>query len=165
MPPVLTRRRVVAGLAGGTALSLVGGCASMAPESERPTVHVAGLRAGEIGLFEQQVFVTLRITNPGDRALALSGVSFDLDIDGQAFARGLSGAAVDVPRLGTATVEVEALSSLSKVLGQLRGLARERTDAARPGLRWRLRGRLVRAGGGSIRFDEAGELALDRAAP
>jgi LEA14-like dessication related protein len=157
-PTDASRRGALASLCATLCLTALGGCAGSGREAERPSVQVAGLRPGTIGVFEQQMFVTLRITNPTDRDFVITGTSFDLELNGQSFARGVSGTTLDVPRMGTATVEVETFSGLSGVLKQIGRLTG--SDTTPQSFRYRIRGRLLRDTGSSVRFDDSGALDL-----
>ena len=88
-------------------------------------------RSGPKGcrLFEQRFQVDLRIGNPNDFDLPLDGLTFDLDVNGEDFARGFSDQRVTVPRLGDARVSVVASTTLLDLVRQFSLLA-ERGDLA-----------------------------------
>lgn len=151
------RSIVVAGLLAAAALAP--GCAGLPGRYDPVSVNVADLRMGTAGVFEQQYFVKLRIRNPADRELQVKGVVFDLEINGKAFAKGSGGETVTVPRFGSATVEVETVSTLTGILRQIGAVAGE--GGAPKALRYRIRGRVYQSGmGGAIPFDDNGEVAL-----
>jgi LEA14-like dessication related protein len=122
-------------------------------------VNVADLRMGTAGIFEQQFFVKLRVQNPGERELVLKGVSFDLDLNDKAFAKGSGATDVVVPPFGTALVEVETVSTLPGMLRQLSGMTS--AGKAPVAMNYRMRGRLHAAGRlAAIPFEEKGEWNL-----
>lgn len=134
------------------------GCAGMPGKLETPSVTVSDLRMGTASVFEQQYFVTLRVQNPNDVDLHIKGLSFELELNDQLFAKGVSGQAVSVPRFASQTVEVETISSLSGLLRQLGVLTR---DGPRQAFRYRLKGKLSLQGVmAPLAFDERGEVDL-----
>jgi len=137
-------------------LILLAGCAGLSGLSQKPEVSLAGLDLLELGLFEQRFLIKLRIENPNDVALPISGLVFDIELNGQPFARGLSDKAVTVPRMSDAILEVQATSDLGRVLRQIRELqksGRERVD-------YRISGRISLEGVGSIPFERKGDLSM-----
>jgi LEA14-like dessication related protein len=154
----VTRRHLLLLLAALPAVPGLPGCAGMPGRLEPPSVTVSDLRIGTASVFEQQYFVTLRIQNPNDMDLQIKGLSFELDLNDQPFAKGVSGEAVTVARYSSQTVEVETISGLSGLLRQFGVLTR---DGPREAFRYRLKGRLSLAGAvAPLAFDERGEVAL-----
>jgi len=135
---------------------LLAGCAGLSGLSQKPEISLAGLELAEFKLFEQRFKMKLRIQNPNDADLRINGLTFDVDLGGQPFAKGLSERAVTVPRLGEAILDVQATSNLGSVLKQLRELkkrGRDRVD-------YRLSGRVDVDGYGSIPFDRRGDVQM-----
>jgi len=104
------------------ALAACSGAEPVAPE-----VHVVDLRLLESSVFEQRFEVDLRIGNPNDFDLPLDGLTFDLEVNGEDFARGFSNEKVTVPRLGEARLSVVASTTLIELVRQMQLLA-ERGD-------------------------------------
>ena len=69
---------------------LLAGCAGISGLSQKPEVSLAGLELAELKLFEQRFKMKLRIQNPNDVELKINGLTFDVDINGLPFAKGLS---------------------------------------------------------------------------
>ena len=112
------RRRFLA-LALAFALA---GCAST-ESALPPTVQIANVRlGGSSGLLSQQLLVDLRVGNPNDFDIPLRGLTFELEVNGRPFASGLGYAAVDVPRLGYATVPVEGTTDMLAIIRQILSL-------------------------------------------
>ncbi|GAB4224929.1 MAG: hypothetical protein Tsb0032_30370 [Kiloniellaceae bacterium] len=88
-----------------------------------PQVRMVDLRLLEGGVFEQRFQIDLRIGNPNDFDLPLDGLTFDLDVNGENFARGFSNERVTVPRLGEETISVVASTTLLDLVQQMRLLA------------------------------------------
>lgn len=111
---------------------LLAGCGTADPVP--PQVSVADLRLLDSTVFEQRFEINLRIGNPNDFALPLDGLTFDLEVNGESFARGFSNQRVTIPRLGEGHVSVAASTTLVEVLRQMQLLA------GRIDLTYRLRG-------------------------
>ena len=132
-------------------------CTGMPPRIEPPSVTVADVRMGTAGVFEQQFFVKLRIQNPNDSDLQVKGSSFELELNDQPFAKGVSAQSVTVPRFGSEFVEIEAVSSLGNILRQAGAMT---SDAGADKFRYHVKGKLATRNAGSIPFDERGDLSL-----
>lgn len=125
-----------------------------------PTVQLSNLRVVSAGPMNQQLSIEIRIGNPNDFAIPLNGLSFDLDVNGEPFAEGLSDESVTVPRLGYATVSAKATTNTLNLIRQLMALGSSDRIA------YRLHGRAYIGGvTGNTRypFDRRGELALPTA--
>jgi len=102
-------------------LLLAGACAQTA---QRPKldVSITELGAAQIGVLEQTYSLKLRVQNPNPMDISTDGLSFDIEINGKPFARGVSNESVTIPRLGEAMVTVQAVSDLSGLIQQMRGI-------------------------------------------
>jgi LEA14-like dessication related protein len=97
--------------------ALAASCA-LPGDAEPPIVSLADLRVGRMGLFEQEAFVTLRLRNPNDAAMPIDGAKFNIKLNGEPFARGVSNQSLTVPRLGDATMDATMVISTFDVLNQ-----------------------------------------------
>ncbi|NJN50958.1 MAG: LEA type 2 family protein, partial [Gammaproteobacteria bacterium] len=61
----------------------------------------------------------LRVINPNDRDFDASGVSLQLNLNGQRLAQAVSSQAIFVPRLGETRIQVEASTTLFDLARQL----------------------------------------------
>lgn len=125
---------------------------------QAPEVSLAGIDIESLGLIEQRYLLRLRVRNPNDMDIPLTGLAFDLDLAGQPFGKGLSNQAVTIPRLGEAVVEVHLTSNLGQFLKQFR-------DGGRPnreGVDYRVRGQALVSGYGSFPFDSKGVIPFPR---
>jgi LEA14-like dessication related protein len=95
------------------------GCASWFTKGEPPEVLVTNITPLEATPFEQQLQVDLRIRNPNDFDLIVTGIDFKLNMNGKRLARGLGSKEVTVPRLGDAVVSVKTSTSTFDVIRQL----------------------------------------------
>jgi LEA14-like dessication related protein len=133
----------------------LGGCASLMWTGEKPSVEIVSIMPKEMRLLEQTFTMELRIQNPTDADLDINGMAFELEINGQPFAKGVSNQSVKVERLSTKVVQVEAYTGLTSILRQL---SEVRKGSYSSGFTYRLKGS-VYAGSPSVRipFDETGE--------
>lgn len=138
-------------------VTLVSGCASLSSMGDKPRVYVdiVNIIPKDMRLMEQIFVAELRIQNPTETDLDITGVAIDLEINGQSFAKGVSNQEIKVERLSTKIIQVEAYTGLTSILKQL---AEVRKGSYASGFRYRLKG-IVYAGYPSfpIPFDETGE--------
>lgn len=105
-------------LAALLALLILPGCASWMMKGEPPEVLVTNVTPLEASAFEQRHQVDLRIRNPNDFDLAVTGIDFRLDLNGNRLARGLGNKELVVPRLSDAVTSVETSTSTLQVVRQ-----------------------------------------------
>lgn len=114
--------------------------------------------------------IELRVLNPNDKPLKVSGLECDLNIDGKRFASGVAGEFYDIPAYGSAVVPVTVYASvldmLSSVIAFVQG-TNARNTQLRP-LRYELVGHVRISSGNSLPrrtlpFVSKGELSLNPA--
>ena len=144
--------RVLAALLMVAALT---GCAYT--HLEKPKLEVVDVQLLKGDLLQQQLRLRMRVQNPNDRELPVSGITYQLDVAGEAFAHGESERNFVVPALGSAEFDVNvtanAATALLKILAGGRRL--ESVD-------YRLTGKVALSSGmlRSIPFDEKGMIHL-----
>lgn len=106
-----------------TASATLSGCASL-PFSEPPRLNLTNIQIKQIGLIEQEFLLTMRIQNPNVESLDIRGMSFDLDINGDPFATGVSNQPVFIPAYGEKTFDVSVSSTLNGILNQFDSLVK-----------------------------------------
>lgn len=116
---MMRRMRHVIALAGLLAVLNLPGCASWLMRGEAPEVLVTNVTPLEASAFEQRLQVDLRIRNPNDFDLAVTGIDFRLDLNGNRLARGLGNKELVIPRLSDAVTSVETSTSTLQVVRQL----------------------------------------------
>ena len=137
---------------------LLGGCAGMGLQT--PTVTLANVEVIEAGLFEQRLAIKLRIMNPNNAEIPINGLSFEVELNGEPFAKGVSNRAVTVPRLGEAVLDVTAVTGFAGIIRQIQGLSRGSIDA----ISYRIKGRLMTGSTSyGLNFDEMGKLEMPKA--
>ena len=151
-----SRRRLAVLAVAMLGLTALGGCAGLQLGMKKPEVTVANIRLLDVNLLEQRFLLTLRVMNPNTSEIAIEGLTFKVDLNGQPFAKGVGNQPVVVPRLGEALVEVTATTGLGGLLRQLKAFkGREKVD-------YRISGRLVTGNFGGIDFDQTGEVELPK---
>ncbi len=116
-------QRVITGWSLAMILLVLAGCSGMLTKPERPEVSVVGITLVESGLLQQRFRVELRVQNPNNFDLPIDGMQMQLDLNGKKFVTAVSGKSVTVPRFGSALMEIDAVSTLSGLLGQLNDIA------------------------------------------
>jgi LEA14-like dessication related protein len=133
-----------------SAALLLVGCSSVQP----PSVTLSSLQMQPSTLSEQRFLTTLRIQNPNEFDLAVEGLSFDLVVNGQPFAKGVGKSDTVIPAFGSGVVQAEAITTLSGFIRQFKTLARE----GGPKLSYHLTGKLkVRDRSLSVPFEMRGD--------
>ncbi|WP_407655515.1 LEA type 2 family protein [Burkholderia alba] len=138
------------------ALLMLNGCAALTTR-DAPRVSVVGLEPLVGQGLEMRFTVKLRLQNPNDAAIDYDGIALDLELNGKAFASGVSDARGSVPRFGEAVIAVPVTVSAFAAARQAFNLA----DVASAGkLPYVLRGKLAGGLFGSVRFNDEGTLSL-----
>ncbi|MCH2556590.1 MAG: LEA type 2 family protein [Alcanivorax sp.] len=142
-------------------LALLGACQTLTG-LEAPEVNLSSLRLEQVSVFEQQWQVVLRARNPNDRDLTLKSLDYELFVNGEKLARGLTGDDVTLPAMGDALVSTRITTSLMQTLGKLKALQQE------PGapLDYRIKGTArVKGLAFPLNFDQRGEFRLPDTVP
>lgn len=136
---------------------LLNGCSALRHRPEPPLVGLAGIQLQDMTLFEQRYRLQLRLQNPNDIDLPVSGMSCTLYVNEREFAQGVSATAVTVPRFGEAVLAVDVVSDFRRVFDQLRESARVSGEP----VSYRLSGKLALEGYAfPLPFDYRGEFDL-----
>lgn len=112
----------------GLALTLVlalGACSSLRPKLAPPRLMIVSVGMVSADIFSQQFLVRLHVGNPNDRDFAVKGIDYQLFLQGDSFAEGLSNKAFVLPALGETefdmTVQTNFMSSIGRLLSRLNG--------------------------------------------
>lgn len=123
---------------------------------EQPRIALQNVRILKAEGLLQRLQVDLLVSNPNDFDIPLTGLDFNLRINGKDFASGLSNQRVTIPRLGDASVPVEVTVSLLSVFQQLQAFSKAQSlDYAIAG-ELHLDHMLLR----TVPFDKSGSLKL-----
>ncbi len=110
---------------GTVVLLLVAGCTSWFIKGEPPEVLVINITPLEATAFEQHLQVDLRIRNPNDFDLIVTGIDFKLDVNGKRLARGLGNKDFTIPRLSDAVMSVQTSTSTFDLIRQIMSFSRK----------------------------------------
>ena len=130
-------------LVGLIALNLVA-CSGLPPNAVAPKVSVAEVSVAEVdikslGVFEQHFDVGLRVNNPNDFDLTIEALDFELELNGRAFAKGLTRATTLIPAVSSTLVRVDAVTRSTNLMQQIKSLSPE---ALKRGVPYRITGRI-----------------------
>ena len=103
--------------------TLLGGCSLFVPKLEPPTLAIVNVQLLKSDLWEQHLKVRMRVDNPNDRTLPVRGLSYTIDLSGQEFASGVSGASFVVPAKGEAEFDMNVTANMAGALFKLLGRA------------------------------------------
>lgn len=144
------------------------GCAT-GDDVHPPRVNLVNIvPAASSGVFEQRFLVDLRISNLNDFDIPLNGLSFEMDVNGDYFATGLSNRKLLVRRLSSEIVSVETTANSFDLFRQVLNAVRTGT------VEYSIKGTAIvgRLGTRTVPFRQEGELNLipdpvgrDRIAP
>ncbi|WP_321793184.1 LEA type 2 family protein [Caballeronia sp. J97] len=137
------------------AMLALGGCAVFNRDAMR--VSVAGIEPLEGQGLEMRFAVKLRVQNPNDAPVDFDGVALDLDLNGRAFASGVSDQRGTVPRFGETVVSVPVTVSAFSVARQAFGFASGNTVSK---VSYTARGKLAGGAFGGARFSDSGYVDL-----
>jgi LEA14-like dessication related protein len=134
---------------------LLAGCAGTGGYRDSPQVALLSIEPLDLPTAEQHYALRLRILNPNDVALPVSGIDYSIEINRQQFAYGVSRQSVQIPAHGEALLDVEVVSRLLNVLRQAQQLAEQGSGV----IGYRVSGRLsLERSPVRVPFDYSGQL-------
>jgi LEA14-like dessication related protein len=149
--------RLVRFMVAMMAMAALAGCATWFG-GDPLRVNVAGLEPLDSQGMEVRFNMKLRIQNPSSSAVSYSGISVDLEVNGKAFATGVSPASGSVPAFGETVVSVPVTVPALAVLHQMFVFV-DRSQYSQ--IEYILRGRLAGTGiTGGTRFTDQGSLSV-----
>ena len=127
------------------------GCSLFVPKLEKPTLSVVSVQMLKSDLWHQELKLRMRVQNPNDRALPVKGLWYELDVDDQELAHGMSGDSFVVPALGEAEFDMSVSANMASMLFKVLSQGNNRVD-------YRLKGKIALSSGlfRSIPFNEQG---------
>ena len=94
-------------------------CSLFVPRLEKPTLSVVRVQMLKSDLWHQELKVRIRVQNPNDRVLPVKGIVYQLDVEGQELAHGVSGDSFIVPALGEAEFDMSVSANMANMLIKL----------------------------------------------
>lgn len=98
-------------------------CSTLGPQIEAPRLSVVNVGMVSADIFSQQFRVRMRVQNPNDREIPVRGIDYELFLQGDSFAEGVSNQPFVVPALGEEefdmTVRTNFVSSIGRLLSRL----------------------------------------------
>lgn len=111
-------------------MTLTAGCSAFAPKIEVPRLMLVSASMTSADIFSQTFLVRLHVENPNDRDLPIRGIDYQLFLEGDSFAEGMSSKPFVVPALGETefdmTVRTNFVSGIGRLLSRLQG--KDRVD-------------------------------------
>lgn len=95
------------------------GCSSTLLRPDPPRISLAGIQLVSGDLLEPRFLLRLRLQNPNERELAITGLDYQLFLNGALFADGVSASPVTISPFEEKTVHVEVVANLTRVLEQV----------------------------------------------
>ena len=96
------------------------GCSLFVPKLEKPTLTVVNVQMLKSDLWHQELKLRMRVENPNDRALPVKGLTYELDVDDQEGAHGMSADSFVVPARGEAEFDMSVSANMVNLVKALR---------------------------------------------
>lgn len=100
------------------AMSLLAGCAGIG-NLEAPRLAVVSVGMVSADVFSQQFRIRLHVQNPNDRELPIKGMEYELFLQGDSFAEGISNEPFVVPALGEVEFDTVVRTNFISSIGRL----------------------------------------------
>ena len=113
MPRSLLRATCVA------LLVTLASCSSLAPKLVAPQVSLVGIQIMSADMFAQQFMVRVKVENPNDLEVAVSGLEYEIFLMGDSFAEGASESSFVLPAKGEAEFDMIVKTNFVSSLGRL----------------------------------------------
>lgn len=110
-------------------LLLMAGCASLQKEFKQPSVSVNAIQALPSEGFAPQFEVDLHITNPNRFALALTGISYTISLEGHQIITGVANDLPEIAAYGEGEITLIATTDLFNSICLLTDLMRQPRDS------------------------------------
>lgn len=142
--------------AGFLALGLSACSGAALPDAEIPEVSLAGMSFADAGLFEQGFTLRLRLKNPNDFDIPVEALNFALDVNGAAFAEGLTNENFTLPASAEIVVPIDVSIATQDLIERVTSIGTGRR------LEYQLTGfaDIDSWFSGPVPFDRTGKLAL-----
>jgi LEA14-like dessication related protein len=99
------------------AVLMLNACVSTRFEAPRLSIVNVGMVSADV--FSQQFRIRLHVQNPNDRDLPIKGIDYELFLQGDSFAEGISNQPFVVPALGEAEFDTVVTTNFMSSVGRL----------------------------------------------
>ena len=133
------------------------GCAGVGQRMEPPRVKLANIRPESFNVLETVFVVQLRVFNTNDTAFTIKGVESEIELNGKAFAFGVSESDIEIPAYGTELLPLRVYSSVFDLIKSAVGMHKQEQ------LQYRIKGKLRLVAGafpGVLPFESEGTISL-----
>ena len=113
MPRSLLRATFVA------LLVTMASCSSLGPKLMAPQVSLVGIQIMSADMFAQQFTVRVKVENPNDLEIAVSGIEYEIFLMGDSFAEGAADSSFVLPAKGEAEFDMIVKTNFVSSLGRL----------------------------------------------
>lgn len=127
-------------------LLLLSACAGLEKQPDLIRVTVSDIQVVESTLFEQLYQVGLRIQNRGEKAITITGGSFDLAINGKDLGSGVTDQMVTIPAYSDARADVRMVSTAFGMMRVILSM-QERSGQSIQSIEYEISGRFSVEGG------------------
>ncbi|MDX1708314.1 MAG: LEA type 2 family protein [Desulfobacterales bacterium] len=155
MKHTLSRGKVV--IIAAVVSIFLAGCAGVGKRMEPPRVKLANIRPESFNFLETVFEVQLRVFNTNDTPLTIKGLESEIEINGKAFAFGVSESDVQIPAYGTELLTLRVYSSVIDIIKSAVGMQNKEQ------LQYRIKGKLRLGAGafpGVLPFESEGQISL-----
>ena len=150
----------MAGLLLTALLCLPQGCATKYSQLEDPKLNLVGFKLVDAQLLEQRYELTFRLINPNAVTLPVTGIYYEVELEGNAFATGVNASPIDIPAYGETRVMVEMSTTLLQSIRSLAAIAEAKPNHLSFNLKGHLNVNLPMVG--KIPFSETGQIKLSQ---
>jgi LEA14-like dessication related protein len=113
--PAMLRRALLLGFAA----LLLAGCATLGGKLESPKVSILGVQMLTTDMFAQKFKVRVKVENPNDMELKVTGLEYQILLMGDSFAEGNSSDKFLLPAKGEAEFDMNVTTNFVSSLGRL----------------------------------------------
>ena len=136
-------------------------CAGLFRTMEPPVLNIIDFHVLEARLLEQRYGLLFRVKNPNPIDLPVTGVHYNLKLEGEDFANGVNSKPFLVPAYGEAEFEIEVTTTLFRIMQQLANLMSQQPKAISYEIKGRIR--VDKAFMGDLPFSAKGKIDMPRA--
>ena len=94
-------------------------CSTLGPKFVAPQVSLVGIQIMSADMFAQQFMVRVKVENPNDLEVAVSGLEYEIFLMGDSFAEGASESSFVLPAKGEAEFDMIVKTNFVSSLGRL----------------------------------------------